>query len=62
MRQLPVGPGTTMLTRPCDSHGLRPTGENDLAIMMSPASSSFHRPAALLHRRAADKASGQRRS
>lgn len=29
-----VGPGTAMLTRPGDSHGLRPTGEGELALLL----------------------------
>jgi mannose-6-phosphate isomerase-like protein (cupin superfamily) len=30
-----VGPGTAMLTRPCDSHGLRPTGDGELALIIA---------------------------
>lgn len=30
-----VGPGTAMLTRPGDSHGLRPTGDGDLALIIT---------------------------
>src|ERR1043166_5433472 len=29
-----VGPGTAMLTRPGDSHGLRPSGEGELALII----------------------------
>ena len=30
-----VGPGTAMLTRPGDSHGLRPTGDADLVLIIA---------------------------
>jgi mannose-6-phosphate isomerase-like protein (cupin superfamily) len=30
-----VGPGTAMLTRPGDSHGLRPTGTGDLVMIIA---------------------------
>jgi mannose-6-phosphate isomerase-like protein (cupin superfamily) len=30
-----VGPGTAMLTRPGDSHGLRPTGDGELALIIA---------------------------
>ncbi len=30
-----VGPGTAMLTRPGDSHGLRPSGEGDLVLIIA---------------------------
>lgn len=31
----PVGPGTAMLTRPGDSHGLRPIGDEDLVLIVA---------------------------
>jgi mannose-6-phosphate isomerase-like protein (cupin superfamily) len=30
-----VGPGTAMLTRPGDSHGLRPTGDGELVLIIA---------------------------
>jgi mannose-6-phosphate isomerase-like protein (cupin superfamily) len=30
-----VGPGTAMLTRPGDSHGLRPTGDGELSLLIT---------------------------
>jgi mannose-6-phosphate isomerase-like protein (cupin superfamily) len=30
-----VGPGTAMLTRPGDSHGLRPTGSGELSLLIT---------------------------
>jgi len=30
-----VGPGTAMLTRPGDSHGLRPTGDGEMALIIA---------------------------
>jgi mannose-6-phosphate isomerase-like protein (cupin superfamily) len=34
-KNVEVGPGTAILTRPCSSHGLKQTGPDDLVVMIN---------------------------